>query len=297
MFATLGKIAFSALSGFTSLQETAGTDFAEHALVRGKPRLQFMGERLDELNVGFGFYHWFCAPRRSLERLRKIKSQGQALALCFGNGDFRGYFVVTELEVNYEQTDGSGNITAVVGTLKLREFIGDPAKPQAPAVSPFALPPNAVGQAPAVQPVQPGVALTPNQVLPGSAAVLSGANRVAGMVERAALVAQQALAMPSTAQAGAVVAALDEGLMALGSWLPLAVTVGQAVPALAEMAAPYRGARGLLVSGRSALDGARRSNVAAKLAWAAADVVAADAALRAGAADRARLAAIVGARV
>jgi phage protein U len=296
MFATLGTIAFKVLPGFTGFHETSGADFAEHALARGKPRLQWIGEKLDELDVQFGFHHWFCDPRAELDQLKKAKAKGLAMGLVFGNGDYRGRFVLTELEATYDPLDGAGNIIAVSGSMKLREFIGDPAKPQAPAVSPFSPPPGTVRQPPAIAPVRPGVAPSPDQVLPASASVLSGAHRVAGLVERAAATAQQALVIPSPARAGELAGALDAGLSALGVWLPAAVTVGQAVPAMAQVAAVYREARGLLISGRSSLDGARRSNVAAKLALAAADAVAAQTMVRAGAVDRARLGARVGGR-
>ncbi len=59
----------------------------------------------------------------------------QALALVFGNGDYRGWFVITDVTATSEQTDSTGNVLAVNATASLREYIGDPKNPlQPPAI-------------------------------------------------------------------------------------------------------------------------------------------------------------------
>ncbi len=50
----------------------------------------------------------------------------QALALVFGNGDYRGWFVITDVTATSEQTDSTGNVLAVNASASLREYIGDP---------------------------------------------------------------------------------------------------------------------------------------------------------------------------
>lgn len=45
----------------------------------------------------------------------------QALALVFGNGDYRGWFVITDVTATSEQTDSTGNVLAVSATVSLRE--------------------------------------------------------------------------------------------------------------------------------------------------------------------------------
>ena len=58
----------------------------------------------------------------------------QALALVFGNGDYRGWFVITDVTATSEQTDSTGNVLAVNATASLREYIGDPKTLKPPAI-------------------------------------------------------------------------------------------------------------------------------------------------------------------
>ena len=154
-WATLGDIVFSTRLGWTGYKHAAGAEYAEHALARGKPRLQFMGEKLDDISVEFALQIWFSDPQARIQQLRDAKAAGKALSLVFGNGDYRGRFVLSELEVTLSQTDGQGNIIALSGEMKLREFIGDPAQTDAPARAPAQLPAGAVSTPP---PFSPGPA-------------------------------------------------------------------------------------------------------------------------------------------
>ncbi|MDK4535364.1 phage tail protein, partial [Kingella kingae] len=49
MFAQLGDVRFELLNSFTSLEETHHTQFAKHEVLKGRPRLQAMGNDLTEL--------------------------------------------------------------------------------------------------------------------------------------------------------------------------------------------------------------------------------------------------------
>lgn len=48
MFALLGDVQFDLITYFDGFESQFGADFAEHALIEGKPRLQFIGDKLDE---------------------------------------------------------------------------------------------------------------------------------------------------------------------------------------------------------------------------------------------------------
>ncbi|MDI4751113.1 phage tail protein, partial [Salmonella enterica subsp. enterica serovar Anatum] len=56
----------------------------------------------------------------------------QAMALVFGNGDYRGWFVITDLTATHQHTDPYGNVIAQGGTLSLQEYTGDPKSPLLP---------------------------------------------------------------------------------------------------------------------------------------------------------------------
>uniref|UniRef100_UPI0011BA9470 phage tail protein n=1 Tax=Salmonella enterica TaxID=28901 RepID=UPI0011BA9470 len=81
------------------------------------------------------FHQHYCVPDVELARLRTAMKAHQALALVFGNGDYRGWFVITDVTATSEQTDSTGNVLAVSATVSLREYTGDPKNTlQPPAI-------------------------------------------------------------------------------------------------------------------------------------------------------------------
>ncbi|MCU7097924.1 phage tail protein [Salmonella enterica] len=132
MFAVLGDIEFELLVYWDGFDATFGMDYAEHARIEGKPGLQFIGEKLDEVSISLVFHDHYCQPDVELARLRDAMVAHQALALVFGNGDYRGWFVITAISATSEQTDAWGNVQALSATLTLREYIGDPKNPLTP---------------------------------------------------------------------------------------------------------------------------------------------------------------------
>ena len=89
MFAVLGDIEFELITYWDGFEATFGVDYAEHARIGGKPGLQFVGDRLDEIQITLVFHQHYCVPDVELARLRTAMKAHQALALVFGNGDYR----------------------------------------------------------------------------------------------------------------------------------------------------------------------------------------------------------------
>ena len=136
MYAVLGEIEFDLITYFDGLETQFGSDYAEHALIGRKPRLQFVGEKLDEVRIDLVFHVSYCDPEAELVRLKTALTNHDALALVLGNGDYKGRFVMTELSSVSRHTDRAGNLLAVEARMTLREFTGDPAEPRPPAVRP-----------------------------------------------------------------------------------------------------------------------------------------------------------------
>ncbi|MCB7131074.1 phage tail protein [Salmonella enterica subsp. enterica serovar Hillegersberg] len=132
MFAVLGDIEFEVVTYWDGFDASFGMDYAEHARIEGKPGLQFIGEKLDEVSISLVFHDHYCQPDVELARLREAMVAHQALALVFGNGDYRGWFVITDIRATSQQTDGLGNVQALSAELSLREYIGDPKNPLTP---------------------------------------------------------------------------------------------------------------------------------------------------------------------
>ncbi|KHS67353.1 phage tail protein [Pectobacterium brasiliense] len=140
MFAVLGDIEFELITYWDGFESTFGVDYAEHSRIEGKPGLQFVGEQLDEFRISLVFHSLYCTPDNELSRLRRAMRAHQALALVFGNGDYRGWFVITAVTASSQQTDSSGNVMAMTAEVTLREYIGDPKSPQKPPAINSAIP-------------------------------------------------------------------------------------------------------------------------------------------------------------
>ncbi|XLM22142.1 phage tail protein, partial [Chromobacterium piscinae] len=136
MFALLGDVQFDLITYFDGFESQFGADYAEHALMEGKPRLQWMADKLDEIRIQLSFHSQYCDPEAELLKLRQALTDHQAMALVLGNGDYKGWFVLTELQATSKQTDKAGTLIALEASITLREFVGDKKKPLPPAVQP-----------------------------------------------------------------------------------------------------------------------------------------------------------------
>ncbi len=129
MYAVLGEIEFKVVTFWDGFKSTMGVDYATHARIEGKPGVQFIGDKLDMLALEFSLHSQFCQPTTELNRLREAMLAHKAMALVFGNGDYRGWFVITELTATHQHTDPWGNVIAQNGTMSLQEYTGDPKNP------------------------------------------------------------------------------------------------------------------------------------------------------------------------
>ena len=137
MFALLGDIQFDLITYFDGMDAQFGADFAEHPLIEGKPRLQWVGDRLDEFRIDLSFHAWFCQPEAELVRLRQALQAHMAMSFVLGNGDYKGWFVLTDVQAMSRQTDQYGTLTSLEATITLREYVGDKNNPlPPPAVRP-----------------------------------------------------------------------------------------------------------------------------------------------------------------
>lgn len=147
MYAILGEIKFDLIAYWSGFEAQYGSQYAEHALIEGKPRLQFVGDTLDELRIQLSFHMRFCDPEAELARLRKALASHEAMSLSLGNGDYKGWFVLTALQATSRQTDQAGSLVALEASITLREYVGDKQNPlPPPAVQPKVPPATALAQ-------------------------------------------------------------------------------------------------------------------------------------------------------
>lgn len=136
MFALLGDIAFQVIGSPETLSDSRRYDYAEHRVVQDRPRLQWLADDLVTIRLEMLLHRSFTEPAASLLVLRQAASTHAALPLVFGNGDFRGYFVITRIDTLSRQLSGSGDLFAITVRVSLCE---SPVEfdPAAPAIPPF----------------------------------------------------------------------------------------------------------------------------------------------------------------
>ena len=129
MFAQLGDVRFELLNSFVNLEETHAATFAKHDVLKGRPRLQAMGNDLTELRFGIKL-HWKLGDvDAAYKGLIAAKEAQQAVSLVYGSGRFVGWFVIERLTSRTTQMDGNGRTAARELDIELTEFVGDPNNP------------------------------------------------------------------------------------------------------------------------------------------------------------------------
>ena len=125
MFAVLGEIEFDLLKGFDSLSVSQKTDYAEHKVITGKPKLQLTGDALDEIDIRLRFHCGFCDPTAEKKKLDDVRLKHEALPFVLGNGTYKGNYVITDISQVVEKTFGDGTIMAIELDIKLKEWVKD----------------------------------------------------------------------------------------------------------------------------------------------------------------------------
>jgi phage protein U len=123
MHALLGDISFNLITHFEDINETFSSNFAEHALIEGKPRLQWVGDNLDEINWHMVLHAGFCKPAMEMLKIKAAIARHEALPLIFANGDYKGYFVPTDVRAATKQLMRDGTLIWVEADLTLREYV------------------------------------------------------------------------------------------------------------------------------------------------------------------------------
>ena len=70
MFAVLGDIEFELITYWDGFEATFGVDYAEHARIGGKPGLQFVGDRLDEIQITLVFLQTTISAVRVTQKMK-----------------------------------------------------------------------------------------------------------------------------------------------------------------------------------------------------------------------------------
>ena len=83
MYAVLGNIEFDLITYFDGLEQRSGSDFAEHGRIGGKPVLQFVGDKLDEIRIDLVLHAAYCQPDEELKSCRRRGSSIRRWPWCW----------------------------------------------------------------------------------------------------------------------------------------------------------------------------------------------------------------------
>ncbi len=125
MFAALGEIQFEVVGSPDAYESAGAYDFAEQKVLESKPLLQWVGDDLERLKFELMWHASFTKPAAQLALLRAMAAEHLALPLVFGNGGFRGFFVIESINVKSQQLSAGGAPIAIRVALALKEWIAD----------------------------------------------------------------------------------------------------------------------------------------------------------------------------
>lgn len=122
MYAQLGSIQFTPIKGFTGMSSTLETNFAEHALIEGKPKLQRIGTNLTAIEVTILLDISFCEPQSEINALNSSRESAEVMPLIMGDGRFVGNFVIQTVSDTPMHSAGNGRVLQSEVTLSLLEY-------------------------------------------------------------------------------------------------------------------------------------------------------------------------------
>jgi phage protein U len=125
LFAVLGDIQFEVVGSPEAYESAGAYDFAEQRVIESKPQLQWVGDDLERLKFEIVWHASFTNPAAQLALLRATAAEHLAQPLVFGNGGFRGFFVIESINVKSQQLSAGGAPIAIRVALGLKEWSAD----------------------------------------------------------------------------------------------------------------------------------------------------------------------------
>lgn len=125
MFAQLGDIRLNLITYFDGLSASKKIEYAEHATIEGKPKLQYIGEALETITIKLSLHTDFCNPAEELKKIKEAASRYEPLPFVFGNGLYKGNYVIEEINETLQQTFSDGTVISIEAELKLKEWVKD----------------------------------------------------------------------------------------------------------------------------------------------------------------------------
>lgn len=145
MYAQLGTIIFEQLKGFSTYKQDYKSKYAEHTLIKGKARLEALGEQLETLNFSMRLHQDFINPETAFNELNTARTENQVLSLVLGNGVYVNDFVILSISKDVVHTADDGSVIFMNLTVALKEYFN----PDKTAIERAELVKNSMNETPA----------------------------------------------------------------------------------------------------------------------------------------------------
>ena len=129
MWAVLGDIEFELRNQPSRQDDRITADYAQHALIQGKPRSEWVGDGLDELTLELTLHALLGDPEAQIRRLKTAMRAHEPLPYVLGSGDYRGVYLITEVGTTTRRTDAQGRLISATVSVSLLEYSGQYKKP------------------------------------------------------------------------------------------------------------------------------------------------------------------------
>lgn len=259
LYAVLGETELDIIAWLDGFEARFAAEWPAQGLIGRKSLIQHTGYAPDEVRLRVLLHSQWCDPGVELQKLKARLDAAAPLPFVLGTGEYRGVFVLTEVSTTTRQTDGYGALIALEAEIALKECVGDPAEPAAPAiVLPGWRAPVTAGGDVVDVPVPTVFAGSPT----GDAAAaigraVSAIGLAAGAVDGASSLAAVAQADPLAAVS--LAGPVAQRLASAGAAMP--VDAVSAISAVASAAGALADARNTLAHGASVLDAATPDSI------------------------------------
>ncbi len=123
----------------SSWEEKSGAELPEHPIIGGRPKLQGVGQKLDELSLEFQQHTQGADLKNVFNLLYDSKEAFEVLPLTMGDGEYLGDFVITDLTFKRDATFANGTVMASTMRVSLKEWVATEALELRPRVRPPAI--------------------------------------------------------------------------------------------------------------------------------------------------------------
>lgn len=259
LYAVLGETELEVIQWLDGFEAKFAAEWPEQGLIGRKSLIQHTGFKPDEVRIDVLLHAQWCDPGAELVRLKARLDAAEPMAFVLGTGEYRGVFVLTDIETTTRQTDGAGALMALEARLTLKECVGDPAEPNPPAVLlPGWQAPVADGVDVVDVPIATVFADSPvGDLAETVSAAVAGASRVADVAGQVASLASLARVAPASALA--LAPSVAGALAGAADALPVDALSG--VARLADAASAAQAAVSQLQAAASVLDGAGPADI------------------------------------